>query len=83
MTTLNLRLPDELHADLKQRAKQNNRSLNAEIVTLLQRARFDSLFEETKQLLNQIPPDSHLLITSKKEKGKGTRLWIKRPPKLK
>lgn len=38
MKQLNVRLPDELHADLKSLAEAEHRSLNAEIVTLLEQA---------------------------------------------
>lgn len=37
MKQLNVRLPDELHAALKSLAETEHRSLNAEIVTLLER----------------------------------------------
>lgn len=38
MKNLNLRVPDELHARLKALAESDHRSLNAEIVHLLDRA---------------------------------------------
>lgn len=38
MKNLNLRTPDELHARLKKLATEDHRSLNAEIVYLLERA---------------------------------------------
>ena len=38
MKQMNLRLPDSLHAALVQRAKQDKRSLHAEILWLLEQA---------------------------------------------
>lgn len=37
MKQLNVRLPDDLHAALKALAQREHRSLNAEIVSLLER----------------------------------------------
>lgn len=36
MITLNLRLPEHVHAEITEDAKENNRSLNAQIVTVIQ-----------------------------------------------
>jgi hypothetical protein len=38
MKQLKLRLPDELHTELRQRAAQDKRSLNAEILWFLEQA---------------------------------------------
>lgn len=38
MKALNLRLPDELHAQLRELAEREHRSLNAEIVARLERS---------------------------------------------
>ena len=69
-----LRLPHELHAKIKQRAKMNNRSLNSEIVQILEDAlssdvssvdksldlkQIKSLLDKiSNELLDRIPKDT-------------------------
>lgn len=42
MSSIHLRLPDYLHIRLKERAEEDRRSLNAEIVWLLEQALVES-----------------------------------------
>ena len=56
MATLHVRnVPDELYGRLKQHAKTKNRSLNAQVITLLDRAlQQDARRSQQQQLLAEI-----------------------------
>lgn len=43
MERITLRIPSELHQELKQKAEKNNRSLNAQILTYLQQCVNDTV----------------------------------------
>lgn len=45
-----LRLPDGMRDRIKQRAAANNRSMNAEIVSLLEEALVDEIFKDSEEL---------------------------------
>lgn len=77
MTTITLKnIPDELHRRLRQRARQNRRSLNSEILALLesqvmpQKPDAEALLRRLKALQADMPTVEHRLVDEFRREGR-------------
>jgi plasmid stability protein len=77
MTTLTLKnIPEELHQRLRESAARHHRSLNREIIALLEerlalrRADVEKELEAVRRLRAKLPPADHALIDAFKREGR-------------
>jgi len=77
MTTITLKnIPEELHQRLRESAARHHRSLNREIIALLeerlapQRANVEKELEAVRRLRAKLPPADHSLIDAFKREGR-------------
>ncbi|MGH8522956.1 MAG: FitA-like ribbon-helix-helix domain-containing protein [Gammaproteobacteria bacterium] len=77
MPTITLKnIPDELHQRLRLSANRHHRSLNREIISLLETSLAggsndtDELFSELNALHSRLPPVDHELIDKLKREGR-------------
>ena len=77
MTTLTLKsIPDDLHAQLKESAVKNRRSLNSEILVRLERslvvpvADTETSAKELEAFTSRLPPVDHARVSRHKRLGR-------------